>query len=806
MKNIYTLLFGFVLFGLGISKTSATHIVGGELELTHVQGTIYRAGLIMYFDAVNGNPGAIDEELTVHIFDKRTDELKVSITLPRISDRFVSYTNPTCAVGDLVTRRIAYARDFNLQPDEYAEPQGYYMVWERCCRNGTIDNIINPGDVGQTFYLEFPPLIRNGQRFINSSPRIFPPLSDYACAGQPFTFNFSGTDADGDVLTYRLSAPIAGNSRPSPADLIQPGPIAAPYDPVRFIGGLGVNNMIPGSPPLRIDPTTGFIGLTADSPGLYVFAVTVEEFRNGRKIGEVRREFQLLVLDCPSANIPRLRYVPEGETSAYDEGDVITLKPGVENCGELTIRDIDPNTIIGGTVLPINFGDVGEVLATSAEFLGEIDGEDDELVVEFCLEGCPDPNIPQYELQIIIGDNSCAVPLFDTLNVLVEFEELENIEPEITSNVAVAPPEGEECLQAEVFLGDLLEVDIIGDDGNADTIRLSAEGLVNGMSFPTQVGLPPLTNTFSYRPGCDALPEGEDSVVQRVEFYVEDLNPCFPSTFDTLCLDVLVKNRVIVNVPPELSADLNQGADGVYRGSVVVGEAFDFEVLGQDTNGDSLVIELFGEGFDPTALGVTFAPPNGFAPLSSNFSWQTDCEDVDDFETPKTYEFEVIVTDFDFCGEPQVQDTILLELEVVPEPNTAPELTTNFTFDASTNTFCDTIRITETLEFDVFGNDAEADSLLITGEGIDFNFADIGMEFSSISGRPTLTAPFRWATSCEQIGLIEYGRAYEIQFFVQDFKFCPEQELMDTINVKIVVLPPEDIDSPPTVEATAPFD
>src|SRR5690606_26499843 len=39
--------------------------------------------------------------------------------------------------------------------------------------------------------------------------------------------------------------------------------------------------------------------------GLYVFAVKCEEFRNGIKIGEIRRDFQMLVLtDCPPATKP----------------------------------------------------------------------------------------------------------------------------------------------------------------------------------------------------------------------------------------------------------------------------------------------------------------------------------------------------------------------------------------------------------------------------------------------------------------------------------------------------------------------
>ena len=48
----------------------ATHIVGGELELTHTTGTTYTLALNLYFDAVNGDASLIDASLTASIFDR----------------------------------------------------------------------------------------------------------------------------------------------------------------------------------------------------------------------------------------------------------------------------------------------------------------------------------------------------------------------------------------------------------------------------------------------------------------------------------------------------------------------------------------------------------------------------------------------------------------------------------------------------------------------------------------------------------------------------------------------------------------
>ena len=65
---------------------------------------------------------------------------------------------------------------------------------------------------GQTFYLEFPPVVKDGQPFINSSPRLFPPLNDYACPRKPYYVDFAGVDDDGDSLVYSLVTPLSTHS------------------------------------------------------------------------------------------------------------------------------------------------------------------------------------------------------------------------------------------------------------------------------------------------------------------------------------------------------------------------------------------------------------------------------------------------------------------------------------------------------------------------------------------------------------------------------------------------------------------
>ena len=211
--NAPFLILLLLLCGLG-QPARATHIVGGEMQLEHQSGATYMLTLNVYFDGVTGDPGALDPSLTASIFEKATNRRMDDIELPLISNTPVNYTNTACAIPSLVTKLLVYRESIVLPPNVYANPLGYYVAVERCCRNRTISNIVLPSDAAQTFYMEFPAVVRNGQPFIDSTPRTFPPLADYACINELFYYDFGGQDSDGDSLVYDLVTPLNGHARP----------------------------------------------------------------------------------------------------------------------------------------------------------------------------------------------------------------------------------------------------------------------------------------------------------------------------------------------------------------------------------------------------------------------------------------------------------------------------------------------------------------------------------------------------------------------------------------------------------------
>ncbi len=177
--------------------------------------------------------------------------------------------------------------------------------------------------------MEFPAVTNAGNAFINSSPVFDIPKGDYACVNTPFVFDFGATDPDGDRLAYSRVTPYSGTSsrvQPHPAALTPPEFRAGPYNPVQWINGISLSNVIPGPAPLRVNPATGQLSFTASRLGLYVFSVLCEEYRDGRKIGEVRRDFQIMVIDCPVNFGPQVRMRVPGSRNFTSQASCLPFR------------------------------------------------------------------------------------------------------------------------------------------------------------------------------------------------------------------------------------------------------------------------------------------------------------------------------------------------------------------------------------------------------------------------------------------------------------------------------------------------
>ncbi len=501
---------------------SATHIVGGQLRMLHQRESLYTLGLTLYFDDVRGNPDALDQNAILAIYEKRTKALVDTFLISLKSQQPVAYSDPACQLNTLRTSQLNYQRDVVLDPTRYTSPAGYYLVWERCCRNRSITNIVDPGSTGQTFYLQFPALLKNGQRFLNSSPTTFEPVRDPACVNTPFRTPFGGADPDGDSLVYALVTPLRGHSSTAQSMVTPNPPRPAPYLRIAWVAGFDSLHQIAGPQPLTIHPRTGELSFTAGQPGLYVFAVRCTEYRDGVRLGEVRREFQELVVNCPTNAPPGLTLTQvglPGQALPYVPGTVLQLPdPPATRCLNLYAVDAEINSHLtfkvvapgapSGTVLPS--------LSVSSGIVN-VDGRRDTLVARLCFDDCFGRDGAPLRLALIVADRACPAPQRDTVWFTVQSRLLADTPP----TLAFADPAT--AAGYTVRVGEQLAFDFIGvdvDSGSRVTVRglnLAAGPLAGlGVRCPSSTADGTATTRLTWDVPC-TTPPGDYELRLQVE-------------------------------------------------------------------------------------------------------------------------------------------------------------------------------------------------------------------------------------------------------------------------------------------------
>jgi gliding motility-associated-like protein len=654
MRKLYPCLLLLALFCFA-RKASATHIVGGEFELKHIRNSSYQLTLNLYFDLINGNPGAEDPSIIATVFKKSDNQLMITINLPRVGSEEVNYTNPECNTANVRTKLIRYSEGITLGP-AFDDKDGYYVVWERCCRNGTITNIQNPGNVGNTFHLEFPAAVKNGVPFINSSPVFTKPVGDYICLNEPFTFEFGATDPDGDELRYSLVTPFAGYSSPnSPSP---PNTGSSNYPEVRWTRGSSLTSVIPGPKPLRVDSKTGQLTVTTDNAGLYVFSVLCEEYRNNVRIGAVRRDFQLLAIDCLKNIKPSVKMREEGKSTFYSSRDTLVIEADGRRCFNLLMTDPDPGTMINLSLRPINFQNRN--LVTLSPSSGRVNGIQDTLRTQLCWTNCAESSNNQPLLfELIARDQGCPSPKTDTLLVKILFKPKPNTKPtvstELPSNVGIATDS-----TTLWFL-------VNGNDLDGDYITLEAVGrgfdLASvGMQFQNGGAEGSLSTPFIWNPVCDAVKQD----TYLVDFIVKD-NRCEKPQTNTVTVSLSYQKRpneapTILTTLPDNEADVYLhfvAADSL--SPIPLGDLIAFDVIADDSNRDSISMRAVGRGFDLDELGMKFQNKFGRGKLISPFTWNPDCGVLDGKESA---EFIIDFITDDYTCSPNHTDIVTVHLTI----------------------------------------------------------------------------------------------------------------------------------------------
>ena len=298
--------FLIVLFFLFHLPVHATHIIGGDFKVTMTNNgtnsSIYDVQLRLYRDDVNGAVN-MPASVTIGIYQIGTNNLQTvkTLYLNNGNGSIVPLGDP-CFTPNPAIFRIEEGVYNSLTPVTLPNfAMGYYLHYETCCRNGLVDNLLTPTADGISIFAIIPDP-GMGQ---NSSPDFGNyPNDAYFCVNNTKFFTWPVTDPDGDSLVFSLVPPLNDGTNPNNGNSA-PGGGAYPFYPTcAYAAGYNQFNAIGGTPQMSINPVTGEITACPAIFGYFAYAVRVEEFRNGVKIGEVRRDAQYKSEACVLANPP----------------------------------------------------------------------------------------------------------------------------------------------------------------------------------------------------------------------------------------------------------------------------------------------------------------------------------------------------------------------------------------------------------------------------------------------------------------------------------------------------------------------
>ena len=351
MKNFPLIyLITFLIFSCASTSIFATHLVGGDFKITMTNNgassSDYDIQLRLYRDDVNGLVN-MPSTVTIGIYQIGTNILQTTkvLYLDNNTGTIVPLGDACFSPNPFVIRveeGVYNGLTSTVLPNF---SMGYYIQYQTCCRNASVTNLADPDSDGISIFAIIPdPAL--GQ---NSSPDFGNyPNDAYFCLNRTNSFIWPVTEPDGDSMVFSLVQPLNSNGSATGSS---PGSGAYPYYPTcPYAVGYSLTSLGPGTPPFTINSVTGEIFGSPAINGNFVFAVRVEEFRNGLKIGEVRRDVQYAVeLLCTKINSPFISINNEVDSSGISS-DTLSIIINVKDslCFDLEFG-VSQNGIIDDT-------------------------------------------------------------------------------------------------------------------------------------------------------------------------------------------------------------------------------------------------------------------------------------------------------------------------------------------------------------------------------------------------------------------------------------------------------------------------
>jgi len=239
------------LLVLSVSHSKATHNRAGEITYEHIEGGIYEITLTTYTDPTSPPDRP---SLTIEWGDGTSSKIERK------------------RIDEDIGKENQHPVQRNIYKGRHDYDPGTYTI--RMRDQNRVKNIVNmTNSVNTAFYVESKLKVPASGLGHNNSPVLLQPPIDYAQTKEVFVHYPNAYDVDGDSLAYSLTPPKRDFKE-------QVNGYYKPY---------AVNEFSINARTSRLEWDY------PDSTGIFNIAILVEEYRNGRKIGEVVRDMQIIV-------------------------------------------------------------------------------------------------------------------------------------------------------------------------------------------------------------------------------------------------------------------------------------------------------------------------------------------------------------------------------------------------------------------------------------------------------------------------------------------------------------------------------
>jgi len=280
MKTKLTFLFAiFLLNFFTVTTLRASHLAGGEVTYTWLGGNTYRIVCTLYRDCM----GIAAPTTLQVILSSATCGQIINLPAAQVAGTGNNITLPcpgqltTCNGGTIVgIQKWQYYLDYTL-PQHCAD---WTFSFTLNARNAAVTTIQNPSS--HNMYVE---AHLNDTAYEHDSPVFVGDPNWFYCIGLASPIDNSAMDAY-DSLGYSLIH-VRGNSA---------------TDTLSYNAGYNTYNWVSSSPLVSLDSTTGTITIHPTATEVAVYAIQVNQYRNGALIGSIMRDIQIYTQACGVIN------------------------------------------------------------------------------------------------------------------------------------------------------------------------------------------------------------------------------------------------------------------------------------------------------------------------------------------------------------------------------------------------------------------------------------------------------------------------------------------------------------------------